>query len=80
MFVTYYKETGKNWVYVAALPKSQVLEPTARIRIYIDILIIFTILFGGFLMLLSVAKLSKLIANVFALLAKKNKDLSYHDF
>lgn len=80
MFVTYYKGTVKNWVYVAALPKSQVLEPTARIRAYIDIMILFTLLSGGFLVFSSVAKLSKPVKNVFTLLSEKNKDLSYHDF
>ena len=80
MFVTYYKGTGKNWVYVAALPKNQVLAPTASIRLYINLLILFCLLSGVILVFYSVTKLSKPITHIFALLAEKNKDLSYNDF
>lgn len=80
MFVTYYKEPSKNWTYVAALPKSQVLQPTAGIRLTIIIMILFTVVIGGFILYLSVSKLSKPISHIFSLIAVKNKDLSYHDF
>lgn len=80
MFVTYYKEPNKNWTYIAALPKNQVLQPTAGIRLTIIIMILFAVVIGGFILYLSVSKLSKPISHIFSLIAVKNKDLSYNDF
>lgn len=80
MFVTYYKDTSRNWVYVAALPRNQVLAPTAGIRLYIGILILLSLLAGIVLLVLSVKKLSAPITNVYSLLSKKNETLSYGDF
>ena len=48
LFITYYNDTARSWTYIAALPNVKVLEPTAKIRLYIGILIVFTILVGGF--------------------------------
>ncbi len=80
MFVTYYKGAKMKWTYVAALPKSQVLAPTANIRFVISMVILFTCLSGAFLVISSVTKLSKPISNIFVLFAEKNKNLSYNDF
>lgn len=80
MFITYFKDKSRNWIYVAALPQNQVLEPTAGIRLSIGILIVLSLLAGGALLFLSVAKLSKPITNVYTLLSKKNDVLSYSDF
>ncbi|HPJ01325.1 MAG TPA: AraC family transcriptional regulator [Candidatus Limiplasma sp.] len=80
MFVTYYREAKKNWYFVSALPKNQVLEPTARIRFYIEFLILFTTLTGGALLIRTVSRLSKPISHIFALFAEKNQNLSYNDF
>ncbi len=82
MFVTYYKGSKMNWIYVAALPISQVLAPTANIRFVISMVILFTFLSGAFLVFSSVTKLSRPISNIFVLFAEKNKSLSlsYNDF
>lgn len=80
MFVTYYKEPSKNWTYIAALPKYQVLQPTANIRITIIIMIMLTILLGGFILFSSVSRLSRPVSHIFSLIAVKNKDISYNDF
>lgn len=80
MFVTYYKDSSRNWVYIAALPQKQVLAPTEGIQLSIGILILFSLLTGGILLLLSVRKLSKPISNIYTLLSESNDVLSYNDF
>ena len=80
MFITYYKDTSRNWIYVAAIPQNQVLLPTASIRLYIGILILLSLVVGGALLILSVSKLSRPITNVYSLLSQKNADLSYDNF
>lgn len=80
MFITYYKEPSKNWTYVAALPKDQVLHPTANIRMTIIIMILVTILLGGIILFSSVSKLSRPVSHIFSLIAVKNKEISYNDF
>ena len=80
MFITYYKDESRDLVYVAALPQKQVLEPTADIRLYIGILILLSLIAGGILLFLSVAKLSKPISNIYTLICEENSKISYEDF
>jgi AraC-like DNA-binding protein len=80
MFITYYREAKKGWVFVSALPRSQVLAPTASVRLYIEFLILFSVVVGGIWLVTSVSRLSKPISQAFALFAQKNQNLSYNDF
>lgn len=80
MFITYFKDKSRDWIYVAALPQNQVLEPTAGIRLYIGILILLSLVAGGVLLFLSVARLSKPITNICLLLSEGNSVISYEDF
>ncbi|MGE5613823.1 MAG: AraC family transcriptional regulator [Bacillota bacterium] len=80
MFVTYLDDKSRNWIYVAAIPQKDVLAPTAGIRYSIGILIVLSLITGGALLILSVAKLTKPITNIFSLLSEKNDIVSYSDF
>ncbi len=80
MFITYYREAKKGWVFVSALPRSQVLASTAGVRLSIEFLILFTVVAGGLLLVTSVSRLSKPISQAFALFTQKNQNLSYNDF
>lgn len=80
MFVTYFKDHSRELIYIAALPLSQVLAPTYRIRLYIGILIAISLIASGILLFLSVAKLSKPIENICKLLSKGRKEITYEEF
>ncbi len=80
MFMTYHQGDGKKWHFIAAVPVRQVLQPIASIRFFACLLVLATLLAGGYLVYLSVSRLSRPISHVFELFAGKGRALSYNDF